>query len=348
MPAHDGIYDGAVVGVGVIGHGYWGPNLVRNVNQLRDARVMAVCDTNADRLRQVGIRHPSIHLFDDYERMLSEAGIHAVCIATPVSTHFELAMAALRAGKHVLVEKPLTNRSDTARQLAAEANARNLVLMIDHTYVYTSAVQRMKELVSSGQLGRIHYYDSVRINLGLFQSDVNVIWDLAPHDLSIIDYLFDERPSSVSACARRHVPGKPENIAYLTYFYDSGLIAHLHVNWLAPVKVRRTLIGGARQMVVFDELEPDEKLKVYDRGVDEGPDAQYRNLISYRAGDMWAPRLDQTEALRFATQHFVDCIRSGKTPMTDGMAGYRVVSLLEAADRSIAAGGIPVAIEGIA
>jgi predicted dehydrogenase len=263
-----------------------------------------------------------------------------VIIATPVSTHFKLALAALKAGKHVLVEKPITVSSEQAERLIAEAQRRNLILMVDHTFVYTGAVRKMHELVHSKQLGDIYYYDSVRVNLGLFQHDVNVLWDLAVHDLSIMDYVLPFKPCAVSATGMSHVPGRPENIAYLTLFFENNLMAHLHVNWLAPVKVRRTLIGGSQKMIVFDDLDPSEKVKVYDKGITlngngNNSEAVYEMLIGYRTGDMWAPKLDLAEALRTEGLHFIDCVKQGEQPITDGAAGLRVVQILEAATQSM-------------
>jgi predicted dehydrogenase len=267
-----------------------------------------------------------------------------VVIATPVQHHFELAMGALRAGKHVLVEKPMTSTSEQASRLIEEAAARRLVLMVDHTFVYTGAVRKMRELTEAGELGDIYYYDSVRINLGLFQHDVNVLWDLAVHDLSIMDFVLRKQPVAVSATGLAHVQGRPENIAYMTMFFDGSLMAHVHVNWLSPVKVRRTLLGGSRRMVVFDDLEASEKIKVYDRGISLNPSAEnvYQMLIGYRAGDMWAPQLAVSEALSVEAAHFVACVRDGATPMTDGEAGLHVVRLLEAATESMAHQGRPV------
>jgi predicted dehydrogenase len=263
-----------------------------------------------------------------------------------VATHFEFAIAALRAGKHVLVEKPIAASSEEAVRLIDEAARRNLVLMVDHTFVYTAAVKKMQELVASSTLGEIYYYDSVRINLGLFQPDVNVLWDLAVHDLSIIDYVLPWRPAAVSATGMSHVPGKPQNVAYVTLFFERNLIAHVHVNWLAPVKVRRTLLGGSRRMLIYDDLEPSEKIKVYDRGIKVDGDTEnaYQALIGYRSGDMWAPHLDVTEALRTEAVQFVRCIDDRVPVVTDGDAGCRVVRILEAATQSLAERGQPVEI----
>ena len=330
-----------MIGVGVIGYGYWGPNLVRNFAEVPGSRVVTVCDLRPERLALARSRYPTIETTRDYRDLLSDGRIDAIAIATPVSTHFELAMQTLRAGKHVLVEKPLAATSEQAARLVEEAAARNRVLMVDHTFIYTGAVRKIRELVADDELGDIYYYDSVRVNLGLFQHDVNVIWDLAVHDISIMDYILPSKPLAVSATGMSHVPGEPENIAYLTLFFDGRLIAHIHVNWLAPVKVRRTLIGGSRKMIVYDDLEPSEKVKVYDKGITINNDAEsvYRMLIDYRVGDMWAPHLDGTEALRTEALHFLHCIERGRRPITDGEAGQRVVRILEAATHSMAVQG---------
>src|SRR5215471_8740006 len=260
-----------------------------------------------ERLAMVRNRYPGIKTYADPNELIADRRVDAVVIVTPVSTHYDLALQALRAGKHVMVEKPLTSTSEQAARLVEEAEKRKLVLHVDHTFVYTGAVRKMKELVTSDALGEIYYYDSVRVNLGLFQHDVNVIWDLAVHDLAIMDYVLPSRPLAVSATGISHIPGKPENIAYLTLFFDGNLIAHVHVNWLAPVKIRRTLIGGSQRMVVYDDLEPSEKVKIYDKGitVNNGPETLYRMLIGYRTGDMWAPQIEVTEALQLEAQHFI-------------------------------------------
>lgn len=330
-----------MIGVGVIGYGYWGPNLVRNFYEAPGSQVIAVSDLRSERLAQAKARYPTVHVTQDYRDLLADTATDAIAIVTPVSTHFELAMQALQAGKHVLVEKPLAATSEQAVRLIKEADRRDRVLMVDHTFVYTGAVRKIRELVATNGLGDIYYYDSVRVNLGLFQHDVNVIWDLAVHDVSIMDYVLPSQPCAVSATGISHVPGEPENIAYLTLFFDGCLIAHIHVNWLAPVKVRRTLIGGSQKMIVYDDLEPSEKVKVYDKGItiNESPESIYQMLIGYRTGDMWAPQLDMTEALRTEALHFIRCIEEGKCPITDGEAGLRVVQILEAATRSMAERG---------
>jgi predicted dehydrogenase len=339
-----------MIRIGVIGYGYWGPNLVRNFAEQPDARVTAVCDRRPDRLPQVERRYPGVRVTTDPLEVIGAHDVDAIAIATPVAYHFDLAMTALRHGKHVLVEKPIAATSDEARRLIDEAAGRRLVLMVDHTFVYTGAVQKMRELAETGELGDLYYYDSVRINLGLFQQDVNVLWDLAVHDLSIMDFVLQRQPAVVSATGLAHVPGKPANIAYMTMFFDGGLIAHVHANWLAPVKVRRTLLGGSRRMIVFDDLEASEKIKVYDRGisVDPSPENVYQMLVGYRTGDMWAPQLAVTEALHVEAAHFLRCVESGARPRTDGEAGLRVVRLLEAATESMTGQGRPVGLQGVA
>jgi predicted dehydrogenase len=335
-----------VITVGVIGYGYWGPNLVRNFMDAPGGRVGFVTDVRAERLAQVTARYPSVKVSSDCRDLIDDPSVDAVAIATPVSSHFELAMAALGAGKHVLVEKPMTATSEQSLALIDEAAKRGLVLMVDHTFVYTNAVKKIRELKQNGDLGDVYYYDSVRINLGLFQHDVNVLWDLAVHDLSIMDYVLAQTPVSVSATGLAHVAGQPENIAYMTMFFEGRLIAHVHVNWLAPVKVRRTLLGGSRRMIVFDDLEASEKIKVYDRGISVNPSAEnvYQMLIGYRAGDMWAPQLALTEALQTEARHFLESIDQRRTPTTDGHAGLRVVRLLEAATQSMAQHGTLVSL----
>ncbi len=332
-----------MIKVGIIGYGYWGPNLVRNFLECGSAEVRAISDLRADRLKQAAARYPSVQTMSDYRKLLNDPAIDAVAIATPVSTHFDLAMQALKAGKHVLVEKPFTATAEQGQGLIEEAERRKLTLMVDHTFIFTPAVRKIKDLVAGGDLGQLYYYDSVRVNLGLFQHDVNVLWDLAVHDLSIMDYILGARPQAVSATGMAHVAGQPEDVAYMTCFFADNVIAHFHVNWLAPVKIRRTLIGGSRKMVVYDDLEPSEKIKVYDKGITlNEPDGVYKMMVGYRTGDMWAPQLSTTEALRAEAQHFVECIESGSPPLTDGRAGLNVVRILEAASESMRERGQPV------
>jgi len=333
------------INIAVVGCGYWGPNLIRNFSSTPGARLAAVCDLNSERLRKINTQFPGLETTTDYAALLARADIHAVAIATPVSSHFPLAKQALAAGKHVMVEKPITATVAEAEELISLAQKNGCVLMVDHTFAYTSAVRKIKDLISSGELGQMLYYDSVRINLGLFQHDVNVLWDLAVHDLAIMDFALNKEPSAVSATGIAHLSGQPENVAYLTCFFESNLIAHFHLNWLSPLKIRRTIIGGDRKMLVYDDLEPSEKLKVYDRGAslnEASPETVHRALVDYRMGDMWSPHLDQSEALKIESVHFIDCIIHGKTPITDGNAGLRVVRILEAANKSLAQRGAPV------
>ena len=335
-----------MIRIGVIGYGYWGPNLVRNFFETPGMQVACVSDLRADRLALVHSRYPSIRTTQDFRELIEDPSIDAVAIATPVSTHYDLALRALQEGKHVLVEKPLASNTEQVQHLMDLAQKRNLVLMVDHTFVYTGAVRKIRELVDSGTLGEIYYYDSVRVNLGLFQHDVNVLWDLAVHDLSIMDYVLPFRPCAVSATGLSHLPGGPENIAYLTLFFEGSQIAHIHANWLAPVKLRRTLIGASRKMIVYDDLEQSEKIKVYDKGItlnnQPNPEKLYQLLVGYRTGDMLAPQIDVSEALRREIDHFVDCIQHQKEPMTGGNSGLRVVEILHAASQSMAQHGRPV------
>ena len=326
-----------MINFGVIGYGYWGPNLVRNLFEVADTQVIAVSDMRQDRLNAVSSRYPSVEVTTNFTDLLDNPDIDAIAIATPVSTHYELALQALQAGKHVMVEKPMTSSSEQALHLIDEAARRNLTLLVDHTFVYTGAVRKIKDIADSGQLGDILYYDSTRINLGLFQRDVDVIWDLAVHDLAIMDYILPSSPVAVAATGINHVFGGNENLAYITMFFEENIIAHVNVNWLSPVKVRRTLLGGSKQMIVYDDMEPSEKVKVYDKGItlNGTPDSLYKALVGYRSGDMFAPQLDMSEALKVEIQHFVDCIRTGEEPITGGQSGLRVVRILESASRSM-------------
>jgi predicted dehydrogenase len=335
-----------MINVGVVGYGYWGPNLVRNFAETDGARLAAVCDARPERLALVEKRYPGTRTFSAWRELVQDPAVDLVVVSTPVSTHFEMGLAALQAGKHLLVEKPMATNLDDCSRLIDEAARRRLVLMVDHTFVYTPAVRKMRQLVTDGSLGDIYYYDSVRVNLGLFQHDVNVIWDLAVHDVAIMDFVLPERPVAVSATGISHVPGGHENIGYLTMFFNSTMIAHIHVNWLAPVKVRSTLLGGSRKMVVYDDLEPSEKIRVYDRGItvnsSTSEDKVYKLLVGYRSGDMWAPHLENTEALAIETRHLVDCIEHGTRPFTDGEAGMEVVRILENGTQSMRERGRPI------
>ena len=333
-----------MISVGVIGYGYWGPNLARNFAEIDETALGAVSDLSESRLGLVRRRFPGCRICVDYRDILNDPGIDAVAVATPVSSHYTITLEALAAGKHVLVTKPMAGNSQQALLMIEEARRRGLVLMVDHTFCYTGAVRCIRELIRKGELGDILYYDSVRVNLGLFAHDVDVIWDLAVHDLSIMDHVLPSRPVEVSATGLSHFEGGHEDVSYVTLFFESNMIAHLHVNWMAPVKVRRTLLGGSRKMIVYDDLETSDKVKVYDKGVSMDGDAEsiYRLRMSYRTGDMWAPRLDLTEALQAECRHFANCIEGGLTPDTDGTAGLEVVRVLEAASLSMKDRGRPV------
>lgn len=326
-----------MINIAVIGYGYWGPNLLRNFNEAEGARVAACCDRDPQRIERARRKHPGVALLADYELVLKDPGIQAVAIATPVNTHFDLARRALEAGKHVLVEKPLTMRADHAEQLVALAQQKGLVLMVDHIFIYSPPVLKMKEIVDSGRLGKLFFIDSVRINLGLIQHDVNVIWDLAPHDLSIVDHLVGREPRSLSAFGSVHAKDGIEDVAYLTLDYGDGLIANFHVNWLSPVKVRSMILGGSEQSLIYNDLDLSERIKVYDRGITVAKTQEERRevLINYRSGDVWSPNMPNAEPLARMAAHFVDCIQNGRQPVTDGRAGLRVVRILDAAQRSI-------------
>lgn len=337
-----------MIKIGIIGYGYWGPNLVRNFSETQGLTVACVADLDPKKLEIVQKRYPGIKTTTRFEEMINDPSIDAIAIATPVSTHFDLGMAALKAGKHLWLEKPMTETFSQARQLVDEAEKRKLVLIVDHTFIYTGAVRKIAEIIRKGDLGSVYYFDSIRVNLGLFQHDVSVISDLAVHDFAILDYLLGEQPEAVSAVGTNHFPGTPANLAYISLFYGSGMIAHCNVNWLAPVKVRQILIGGSKKMVTYDDLEPSEKIKVYDKGISFTDDPQkiYQMRVGYRTGDMWAPQLDGSEALKVEGEHFVDCILNGKVPQTDGLLGMRVVQLIEAATRSMNEQGRSVRLSG--
>ena len=326
-----------MINIGVIGYGYWGPNLVRNFAELRGATVRKVADLDAAKLELVHRRYPAIETTTNFPELLADSSIDAIAVATPVHTHFELGMAVLKAGKHLWLEKPMAETSLQARKLVDEAERRKKVLLVDHTFIYTGSVRKMAEVIKAGQLGHLYYYDSIRVNLGLFQRDVSVISDLAVHDFSILDYLLNEHPVAVSASGINHFPGTPENLAYITLFYGSGTIAHTNVSWLAPVKVRQIFVGGSKKMIAYDDLEPSEKIKIYDKGVSftDDPKQIYQMRVGYRTGDMWAPKLDVSEALQVEGAHFIDCIENAQAPRTDGQLGLRVVELIEAATSSM-------------
>jgi predicted dehydrogenase len=325
-----------MINIAVIGFGYWGPNLVRNFQECANARVVVCCDKNQERLSQVKSKYHSIETCTDFNDVLKNPHVDAVVISTPVATHYEFARKAFENGKHVLVEKPVTASVSEAEKLVELADRNGLIFMVDHTFIYTGAVRKMKELIDKGDIGDLYYFDSVRINLGLIQRDVNVLWDLAPHDIAILDHLVKEKPVSVCANGACHVGNGLENIAYLTVYFSSGLIAHFHNNWLSPVKIRTMLIGGSKKTIHYDDMEASEKVKIYDRGVDIATPEGVRDvLVSYRLGDMWAPRLDTSEALKLVAKEFADCIEKGHSPLTDGVSGLNVVKILEASEMSI-------------
>lgn len=324
-----------MISVGVIGYGYWGPNIVRNFMANARAEVVMVCDTDQGTLASVNKIYPGIHVTTKAKDIFSSTKIDAVAIITPVSTHFDMAKQALLNGKHVFVEKPLTATVAQAEELLELAEAKSLKVVVDHTFLFTGSVNKIKSLVESGTLGKLYYYDSMRVNLGLLQSDINVIWDLAPHDLSIMDYIIDEEPVAFAATGKAHL-NNMENIAYITAYFNNDMIAHFNLNWLSPVKIRLTLIGGEKKMVVWDDVVPDEKIKVYDKGVEVKSMRGKRNLlVSYRSGDLWVPKVEQTEALKLVVEGFIEYLLNDKTPINDGLAGLRVVKMLEACNKSI-------------
>ena len=318
--------------MGVIGLGYWGPNLLRNIADVRELELRAVCDMVPDRLQAAARKYPTVIPMDSSNRLINDPSIDAVAIATPVSTHFALAKQALLAGKHVFVEKPLTNLSSKAAELTRIAKQKKRTLMVDHVFVYSPAVRKIKQIIESGELGDLYYFDSVRVNLGLFQKDVNVIWDLAPHDFSIMSYLLDRKPVSLTSTAVKHVRGSGlEDMAYITIRYPNQLIGHVHVNWLAPAKLRTVLIGGSKKMILYDDNHPSEKVKIYDKGIRQ---IGNQRQVEYRLGDMSSPHIEMSEALKIALIHFAECIATRRSPKSDGIAGTQVVQLLEAADYS--------------
>ena len=333
-----------ILRVGVIGYGYWGPNVVRNFHSQEHSRVSMVCDRRPEALDKVARAHPEIEIVNDLSYLLRSPHIDVVAVVTPVWTHFELAKAALNNGKHVFVEKPFTLTSGQAEELIEIAHRKHLKIMVDHTFLFTGAVRKIKQLVDAKELGDLYYYDTMRVNLGLFQHDVNVVWDLAPHDLSIMDYLLAAPAEAVVATGQKHV-NAVEDMAFLTIYYPGRLIAHVNVNWLSPVKVRSTLLGGDKKMLIWNDLESDEKIKIYDRGVNlSSREGVYDLLVSYRSGDMWAPQVENTEALSLEIAHFNRCILEDRVPINDGEAGLRVVKVLEAANRSLSNRGTEVRI----
>jgi len=324
-----------MIRVGVIGYGYWGPNIVRNLNGLESTTVRMICDKSSAALARARKLYPAVQTVSDPNEVLRSPEIDAVAVITPVWTHYDLAKLALENGKHVFVEKPFTSSVAQAEELIEIAARKRLIIMVDHTFLFTGAVKKISELIESGVLGDLYYYDSLRVNLGLFQHDVSVIWDLAPHDLSMMDHLIKREPEAIVATGEKHLNGV-EDVAYITVYFPGSIIAHINVNWLSPVKIRTTLVGGQKKMLVWNDLVADEKVRVYDKGVDITSGEGLRDiLVSYRTGDMWAPQVQQLEALRVELDYFAKSVESGKSPFNDGLAGLRIVKILEAADRSI-------------
>ena len=324
-----------MIRIGVIGYGYWGPNIVRNFHGQEHTSVEMLCDKNPAALARAKRTYPSVQMTSDPNDILKSPNVDAVAVITPVWTHYQIAKAALEHGKHIFVEKPFTTTSAQAEELIDMAERKNLKIMVDHTFLFTGAVRKIRELTESGALGDLYYYDSLRVNLGLFQHDVSVIWDLAPHDLSIMDHLIKGEPEAIVATGETHLNGV-EDVAFMTIYFPNNVIAHINVNWLSPVKIRMTMIGGQKKMLVWNDLVADEKIRVYDKGVQIASGDKVRELlVNYRSGDMWAPQIEQLEALRVEAEYFADCILNNKTPFNDGLAGLRVVRMLEAADLSI-------------
>jgi predicted dehydrogenase len=324
---------------GVIGYGYWGPNIVRNLRSLEGCRVVGICDQSAAARKRIQAAHLEVPVYGDANELIKSPDVDAIAVITPVWTHYELTKAALENGKHVFVEKPFTSNVTQAEELINLAVQKNLQIMVDHTFLFTGAVRKIQKLVKEGILGKLYYYDSTRVNLGLFQHDCNVIWDLAPHDLSIMNHLLHEDAEAISATGQAHLNGH-EDIAFITAYFPDNVIAHINVNWISPVKVRTTLIGGEKKMLVWNDLEADEKLKIYDKGVDvKSQEGVYNLLVSYRSGDMWSPQIEQVEALRLELAYFVECINKNEKPFNDGCAGLKVVRMLEAANESLSKRG---------
>jgi predicted dehydrogenase len=324
-----------IMNFGVIGYGYWGPNVVRNLASLEGSQVVAIAEISPTARKRAQKAYPGVHVTANSADVILSTEIDVVAVVSPVWTHYELAKAALENGKHVFVEKPFTSNTQQGEELINLAAQKSLKIMVDHTFLFTGAVKKINELLKEGTLGNLYYYDSTRVNLGLFQHDINVLWDLAPHDLSIMDYLLKGSPEAIVATGERHLNGY-EDVAFMTLYFPEKVIAHINVNWLSPVKVRTTLIGGEKRMLVWNDLEADEKVKVYDKGVKiTNREGVYELLVNYRSGDMWAPQLEQVEALRQELEYFVTCISSGEEPFNNGCAGLRVVKMLEAANESL-------------
>jgi predicted dehydrogenase len=324
---------------GVIGYGYWGPNIVRNLRALEGCQVVGICDQTPAARKRIQAAHPGVAVHSDSHELARSADVDVIAVITPVWTHYELAKEALENGKHIFVEKPFTSTAAQAEELINLAEQKNLKIMVDHTFLFTGAVRKIQKMIKEGMFGKLYYYDSTRVNLGLFQHDCNVIWDLAPHDLSIMNHLLHKDAEAISATGQAHV-NNLEDIAFITAYYPDKMIAHVNVNWISPVKVRTTLIGGEKKMLVWNDLEADEKLKIYDKGVDvKSQEGVYNLLVSYRTGDMWSPQVEQVEALKIELQYFVDCIKKNQTPINGGCEGLKVVRMLEAASQSLAKRG---------
>jgi predicted dehydrogenase len=326
-----------MINVAVIGIGYWGPNLVRNFIANPKTHINTCCDLNQERLNFIHRFYPSLKTEKDYRKIIKDPNIDLIAICTPVFSHYEIAKAALNEGKHVLIEKPMTSKSEDAEDLINLAEKKDLRIFVDHTFVFTGAVRKMKELIENDDIGDLYYFDSVRVNLGLFQHDVNVLWDLAPHDISIMHFLLSQQPESVVANGAAHLDNGQEDVAYLTVYYPNNLIAHINVNWLSPVKIRQTLLAGTKKMIAWDDNQPSEKILVYDKGVEvvQTVNQVYHMLVQYRTGDMYAPKIDSTEALTTEINHIVNVIENNSKSDADGHAGWMVVKILEAADQSL-------------
>lgn len=336
-----------MIDIGLVGYGYWGPNLARNFNANPDFNLVSVCDFSGDRLKKAAALYPKARMADNITDFFKENHLDAVAVSTPVCTHFDLAKRALDAGLHVWIEKPMTDNVDNARAMVDLAAAKGRTLFTDHTFIYTGAVRKIKDLIEKGELGRMMYYDSTRVNLGLFQQDVDVIWDLAPHDIAILDYLIPSKKLAVSATGASYFSNGIVAKSVLTIYMEDNVISHINTSWVSPVKIRQTLIGGSAKMVLYDDTQPSEKIKVYDKGVEmfETKEELYRLNVQYRVGDMYAPKVDDREALSLAVEHFGECIQSGKEPMTSGRAGLEVVKVLVASKASLKQHGAPVELD---
>ena len=336
--------------VGIIGCGYWGPNLLRNFNTLSDSEVIYAADLNQGRLDHMQNLYPHLRTVQDYKEILSDASVDAVAIATPPKAHFAIAMDALDAGKHIFVEKPLAISSAECDAMVAKARAKGLTMMTGHTFVYTAAVNKIKEVIDSGELGDIYYINTTRVNLGIFQDDINVVWDLAPHDVSILNYILDSSPEEISALGHSYIRKDVEDVAFLSFSYPGGIMAHVHVSWLNPNKIRTTTVVGSKKMLVYDDISSLEKIRIYDKGVTVQPhyDTFGEFQLSYRFGDIFIPKLDDSEPLKVACQHFVDCAKAGEVPRSSGEDGLKVVRVIEASNESLANHGAPISFDAAA